>query len=57
MTTIIKVTIKGLIFHSDQRVQYASKKLDNTIESYRVVIRTISRRGNSGDNAKAESFF
>lgn len=57
MTTIIKVIIKGLIFHSDQRVQYASKKLDNTIESYRVVIRTISRKGNSGDNAKAESFF
>ena len=47
---------KGLIFHSDQRVQYATKKFANTIESYGV-IRSMSRKGNCWDNAVAESFF
>lgn len=47
---------KGLIFHSDRGVQYASKKFANTIESYGVV-RSMSRKGNCWDNAVAESFF
>lgn len=47
---------KGLIFHSDQGVQYATKKFANTIESYGVV-RSMSRKGNCWDNAVAESFF
>ncbi len=47
---------KGLIFHSDRGVQYASKKFVNTIESYGV-IRSMSRKGNCWDNAVAESFF
>ena len=47
---------KGLIFHSDRGVQYASKKFANTIESYGV-IRSMSRKGNCWDNAVAESFF
>jgi len=47
---------KGLIFHSDRGVQYASKKFTNTIESYGV-IRSMSRKGNCWDNAVAESFF
>lgn len=47
---------KGLIFHSDQGVQYATKKFANTIESYGV-IRSMSRKGNCWDNAVAESFF
>jgi putative transposase len=47
---------KGLIFHSDRGVQYASKKFTNTIESYGVV-RSMSRKGNCWDNAVAESFF
>jgi transposase InsO family protein len=50
-----KVT-KGLIFHSDRGVQYASKKFTKTIESYGV-IRSMSRKGNCWDNAVAESFF
>jgi len=47
---------KGLIFHSDRGVQYASKKFANTIESYGVT-RSMSRKGNCWDNAVAESFF
>ena len=47
---------KGLLFHSDQGVQYATKKFANTIKSYGV-IRSMSRKGNCWDNAVAESFF
>ena len=47
---------KGLIFHSDRGVQYASKKFVNTIESYNIK-RSMSRKGNCWDNAVAESFF
>ena len=47
---------KGLIFHSDRGVQYASKKFANTIEFYGV-IRSMSSKGNCWDNAVAESFF
>lgn len=47
---------KGLVFHSDRGVQYASKKFTKTIESYGV-IRSMSRKGNCWDNAVAESFF
>ncbi len=47
---------KSLIFHSDQGVQYATKKFANTLESYGV-IRSMSRKGNCWDNAVAESFF
>jgi transposase InsO family protein len=46
---------KGLIFHSDRGVQYASKKFANTIKSYHVT-RSMSRKGNCWDNAGAESF-
>ncbi|WP_257945325.1 IS3 family transposase [Leptospira borgpetersenii] len=47
---------KGIIFHSDRRVQYASKdfrKLLNTNE----FIQSMSRKGNCYDNAPMESFF
>ncbi len=47
---------KGLIFHSDRGVQYASKKFVNTIESYNIK-RSMSRKGNCWYNAVAESFF
>ena len=47
---------KGLIFHSDRGVQYASKKFANTIEFYGV-IRSMSRKGNCWGNTVAESFF
>jgi transposase InsO family protein len=46
----------GLIFHSDRGVQYANNKFANVLESYKVT-RSMSRTGNSWDNAVAESFF
>ena len=48
---------KGLIFHSDRGVQYASKKFTNVIDSYKMITRSMSRKGNYYDNAVAESFF
>ena len=37
---------KGLIFHSDRGVQYASKKFTNVIESYKMITRSMSGKGN-----------
>jgi len=47
---------EGLIFHSDQGVQYANSAFANTLKSYEV-LRSMSRTGNCWDNAVAESFF
>ncbi|MHC5311089.1 IS3 family transposase [Myroides sp. LJL116] len=47
---------KGLIFHSDQGVQYANKKFTNYLDSFGVK-RSMSRKGNCWNNAVAESFF
>lgn len=46
-----------LLFHSDRGVQYACEKFSNTLDSYKVVTRSMSRKGNCWDNAVAESFF
>lgn len=48
---------KGLIFHSDRGVQYACEKFANTLDSYKIITRSMSRKGNCWDNAVAESFF
>jgi transposase InsO family protein len=48
---------KGLIFHSDRGVQYAGKKFTNVVDSYKMITRSMSRKGNCWDNAVAESFF
>ena len=48
---------KGLIFHSDRGVQYACEKFANTLDSYKMITRSMSRKGNCWDNAVAESFF
>lgn len=48
---------KGLIFHSDRGVQYACENFANTLGSYKVITRSMSRKGNCWDNAVAESFF
>ncbi|MHC5310380.1 IS3 family transposase [Myroides sp. LJL116] len=47
---------KGLIFHSDQGVQYANKKFTNYLDSFGLT-RSMSCKGNCWDNAVAESFF
>lgn len=49
-------TTEGLIFHSDQGVQYASNKFRNKLENLGF-IQSMSRKGNCWDNACAESFF
>jgi len=47
---------KGLIFHSDRGVQYASKIFTDKLNSYQFT-RSMSRKGNYWDNAVSESFF
>jgi len=47
----------GLIFHSDRGTQYGCEKFSNTLDYYKIVTRSISRKGNCWDNAVAESFF
>ncbi len=48
---------KDLIFHSDKGVQYANKLFTNTLDSFKCVIRSMSRKQNHNDNAVCESFF
>lgn len=47
---------KGLIFHSDRGVQYASRVYRERLESYGIR-QSMSRRGDPYDNAVAENFF
>ncbi len=47
---------EGLIFHSDQGSQYASRRFRAILSSYRIV-QSMSGKGNCYDNAYAESFF
>ena len=46
-----------LIFHSDRGVQYACHEFVNHLNANRLVVRSMSRKGNCWDNAVAESFF
>jgi putative transposase len=45
----------GLIFHSDQGIQYCSHKFRRRLEDFQIT-QSMSRRGNCYDNAPAESF-
>ena len=47
---------KGLMFHSDRGVQYASKEFRKYLKKNEFV-QSMSRKGNCWDNACAESFF
>lgn len=47
---------EGLIIHSDQGIQYASREYNELIKSRRIVP-SMSRKGDCWDNAIAESFF
>ena len=47
---------EGVMVHSDQGVQYASKDYRSLITQYQLT-QSMSRRGNCWDNAVAESFF
>ena len=46
-----------LIFHSDRGVQYACNEFKELLLSYKLVERSMSRKGDCWDNAVAESFF
>lgn len=46
-----------LIFHSDHGVQYACNEFKELLLSYKLVKRSMSRKGDCWDNAVAESFF
>jgi len=46
-----------LIFHSDRGVQYACNEFANLLAGYKIVDRSMSRKGDCWDNAVAESFF
>jgi transposase InsO family protein len=46
-----------LIFHSDRGIQYACLAFANLLDSYKLVSRSMSRKGDCWDNAVAESFF
>jgi len=46
----------GLIFHSDQGVQYASHEFRYYLKKYKIV-QSMSGKGNCFDNAISESFF
>ena len=48
---------QGLIFHSDRGIQYACHEFKNLLQSYKLVERSMSRKGDCWDNAVAESFF
>lgn len=50
-------TQKGLIFHSDRGVQYASTQFRKILQFNQHVEQSMSRKGNCWDNAVAESFF
>ena len=47
---------ENLIFHSDRGVQYASKKYRDALAEFGI-IQSMSRKGDSYDNAVAENFF
>jgi len=47
---------KGLIFHSDRGVQYASKAYRERLDAYGIR-QSMSRKGDPYDNAVAENFF
>ncbi len=47
---------KGLIFHSDRGVQYASAKYREALSDFNI-LQSMSRKGDPYDNAVAENFF
>src|SRR5664280_2198096 len=57
MAVRTRLITRKLIFHSDRGVQYACNEFANLLLSYKLVERSMNRKGNCWDNAVAESFF
>lgn len=53
---LLKPHTKGLLFHSDQGVQYSAKLFTETL-ALQGITASMSRRGNCWDNAVQERFF
>lgn len=52
-----RTPLRDLIFHSDRGIQYACSVFAKLLSTYKIVKRSMSRKGNCWDNAVAESFF
>jgi putative transposase len=52
-----RLITRKLIFHSDRGVQYACNEFTSLLSSYKLVERSMCRKGDCWDNAVAESFF
>jgi len=52
-----RLITRKLLFHSDRGIQYACNEFKNLLSSYKLVERSMSRKGDCWDNAVAESFF
>jgi putative transposase len=57
MATRKRPVTQELIFHSDRGIQYACKEFASILNAKKLIIRSMSRKGNCWDNAVAESFF
>jgi len=57
MAVINRPILRRLMFHSDQGIQYACNEFRELLQKNRLVIQSMSRKGNCWDNACAESFF
>jgi len=57
MAVLNRPVFKPLIFHSDQGIQYASSEFRVILKRNKNITQSMSRKGNSWDNACAESFF
>jgi putative transposase len=57
MAVMNRMISRRLIFHSDRGIQYACFEFVNLLSSYKLVERSMSRKGDCWDNAVAESFF
>ncbi len=57
MAVINRPITDELIFHSDRGVQYACDDFTKVLKANKLIIRSMSRKGNCWDNAVAESFF
>lgn len=51
-----KRNVKGILLHSEQRVQYISRQYNQLLKKYQMKA-SMSRKGNRWDNACIENFF
>lgn len=51
-----RILSKGLIYHTDRGIQYASYEHKSILERYHI-IQSMSKKGDCLDSAVAESFF